>query len=170
MNASSLLFIFLILITNKSTSQKYETGVYERIDTIITLDLETNIEEIKIVKSMNVYIDADNCESLPKKFIAKICKAKVEQVKELSSLEFRCNGRFQRVWEGEWEIKSFNLVISKANQAPRTIDNLGSKFTKETQKVFAEMNSGELIAFEQITLVHRQKGLSKTAEFSLQIK
>lgn len=169
MKTSSLLFILLILIINKSTSQKYETGVYERIDTIVIFDPETNIEEIKIVKSMNVYIDADNCESLPKTFIAKTNKAKVAEIKELSDIEIRCNGKFQREWKGEWEIHSFNLVIYEAKQTPRTIANLGSYFTNETQMVLAEINSGELITFEQITLVHPQKGQA-TAGFSLQIE
>ncbi|MDQ3142141.1 MAG: hypothetical protein M3Q56_07835 [Bacteroidota bacterium] len=165
MKASSLIFILLILIITKSISQKYETGVYGRIDTIVTLDLDTNIEEVKIVKSMNVYIDADNCETLPKEFSAKTTKAEVAQVKELTDIEFRCNGEFQR----EWEIESFNLVINKMKNAPRTITNLGSNFTLETKKVLSEMNSGELIAFEQITLLHPKKGLA-TVGFSLQIK
>ncbi|MBK9722704.1 MAG: hypothetical protein IPO78_13995 [Saprospiraceae bacterium] len=169
MKTSSLLFILLILTTNLCTSQKYETGFNAGIDTIVTFDLETNIEVIKIVKYLNVFIDADNCESLPKKFIAKISMAAVAQVTELSAIEFRCNGKFQREWEGEWEIQSFNLVINKSKQAPRTIANLGSQFTEETKKVLAEISSGEIISFEQITLVHPQKGRT-TAGFSFRIK
>jgi hypothetical protein len=169
MKTSSLLFSLLIFIVNKNISQNYETGIYERIDTVVIFDPATNIEEIKIVKSLNVYIDVDNCESIPKKFVAKTSNVKVAQVKELSAIALRCSGKFQGNWNSEWTIQSFNMVIYRAKQAPRTIANWGSDFTPETRRALEEIKSGELIAFEQVVLVHKQKGLFTTG-FSLQIK
>ena len=102
----SLIFLLSldILINVECSSQKYKTDIYERIDTIITLDMETNIADTQIVKYTDVFIDAENCDSMSEHFIAKTCVTNKFRVKKLTALEFRCNGMFQREWEGEWEI------------------------------------------------------------------
>lgn len=169
MKTRSLLFLFLILSGAKGASQKMETGVYERIDTIITFDPQTQIEEIRIVKVNAVYMDAEFCEPLPKVFVAKRAEADLEQVKELSAIEFRCSGLYQREWAGEWKIQSFDLVIYKSNQATQTIANWGSDFTEETRKGLAGLDSGDLVSFERVILVHPQKGLM-TGGCSLLVK
>lgn len=118
MKFSPLLIILWIFNIQISNSQNYKTGISDRIDTITTFDPETKIEEIMVIKYSFVYLDADNCESLPKSFTAKANAIKFDLAKEISLLEFRCNGKFQAKGKGRWEIKSFNLVVYNANQSP----------------------------------------------------
>jgi hypothetical protein len=176
MKTTSLLFSLLIFIVNKNISQQYQTSIFERFDTIVIFDPETLVEEVRYVSSMNAIIEAGHCESLPKKFMAKTGRASIDEIKKLSAIELRCDGTVEMFWNVQsnkfdkvWEVQSFNLVVYKANQPPRTIVNWGSDFTPETKKALEEMKSGELITFEQIVLVHKQRGLF-TAGFSLQIK
>lgn len=159
MKTCMLLGILWIMGMSDSASQAFDARVYERIDTIITFDPQTLIEEIRIVKVNAVYMDTEFCEPLPKSFIAKRAKADLEQVKKLSAIEFRCSGMYQREWAEEWKIQSFDLVIYKLNQATKTISNWGSDFSEETRKGLAGLDSGDLVSFEQVILVHPQKGL-----------
>jgi len=169
MKTSAFLIILWIFNIQFSNSQNYETGINDRIDTLITFDPATNIEEIKVMKYSYMYLNAENCESLPKNLIGKTSVIKFALLKEISFLEFRCNGKFQAKAAGGWEVKSFNLVVNNTNQAPLKIANLGSELSAEAQKMLSELKSAERIAFEQITLAHPQKG-ETSAEFSLQIK
>ncbi len=169
MKISVPILVLFMLINNTSTSQNYNTGIYERIDSIITLDMETNITDTQIVPVISIFIDAENCDSLPLHFIAKTCGGDVAQLKKLSTIEFRCNGKFQRYWEDEWDIKAFNLKPTKRNQPIQSIINQGSEFGQELKEVLANLKSGENIVFENIILVHPKKG-TVAAEFLMQVK
>ncbi len=165
------LFYFLLLAVsiNNSSAQKCKSDVYKRIDTIIIYDPETKIESIKIVKSTNIYLDADNCEALPKNFMADTCKAVLSEAKDLSSIELRCKGKYQADWEKAWKIQSFSMVIHKSKQTTLSIDNSGAEFTSDTRNVFDKLNSGDLVEFSKINLVHPKNGMV-SASFVLQVK
>lgn len=156
----------LIASIAKVASQTYTSGVYNRVDSISIYDPETNLTESKIVKVNAIYLDASNCESLPAKFIAQDCSADEVLIKQLTEIEFRCNGMFQRNWEGEWNILSFNLVVYKDKHPPMTVFNQGSEFSDKTMRLLSTMKSWEHLKFARIILEHPQKG-SVIAGFSL---
>lgn len=158
MKAILVCCIFLIGSMNQGICQNFKSGVYDRIDSITVTDLETGLTESKIVKVNAIYLDASNCESLPAKFIAQDCSADEVLIKQLTEIEFRCNGMFQRNWEGEWNILSFNLVVYKDKHPPMTVFNQGSEFSKKTMRLLSTMKSGEHLKFARIILDHPQKG------------
>lgn len=167
----SLIFLlsFDILINVECSSQKYKTDIYERIDTIITLDMETNIADTQIVKYTDVFIDAENCDSMSGHFIAKTCVTNKSRVKKLTALEFRCNGMFQREWEGEWAIQAFNIKSRNKKQTSQATINQGSEFSPKVKEILSKVKSGDQIVFENIILEHPIKG-KVTAEFLMQVK
>lgn len=114
-------------------------------------------------------MNVDPCDSPAKLFIANESSATVSQIRELSSLEFRCNGQYQREWENEWKIVSFQMVLFKAKRSTKTLTNPGSQFTTENLNFLAELKPGDKIAFEKIILQHPQKG-EATAGFSLRVQ
>lgn len=169
MKTGSLLLFCVLLNVAKGSSQKIQTGVYERIDTIVTFDPQTLWEEIRIVKVNAVYMDAEFCEPIPDAFMAKRGQVDLSMARELNEMEFRCSGMFQREWAGEWEIQSFNLVLYKANQPHGTWANWGAEFTEEARKGLSGLAAGDLLSFEQVILVHPKEGL-KTGGCSLLVK
>lgn len=169
MKSSLCSIVPFILISYNSNSQQSNTDIYDRRDSVVTLDMEKNITDTKIIKYTVVFIDAENCNSLPLHFIAKTCRADVAQLKKLSAIEFRCNGIFQRYWEDEWDIKAFNLRTTKKNQSIQSIINQSSEFGQEIKEVLVNLKSGENIVFENIILVHPKRGTA-AAEFSMQVK
>lgn len=168
MKAILVCCILLISGMNKSISQNFITGVYDRIDTTTVTDLETGLTDSSISKVIGLFLDAANCDSLPIKFKAQDCSAEEAQVRLLKAIEFRCNGILQRAWEGEWNIESFNLVIYKAKQPPRTIHNMGFEFTDKARKLIANIKSGEKLKFDRIIINHPLKG-QVIAGFSLHV-
>jgi len=166
MKAILVCCILLIGSMNQGMSQNFKSGVYDRIDTMTVTDLETGLTDSSVAKVIYIYLDAANCDSLPLKFKAQDCSADIAQVRQLTVIEFRCNGIYQRAWEGEWNIESFNLIIYKAKQAPRMIHNMGSEFTDKTRKLLSNIKSGEKLKFNRIKIKHPLKG-QVIAGFSL---
>ncbi len=158
-----------VLLYYGAYGQMCKTGLYERIDTIVIFDPETHVEVTRIEKAMSVYFDANQCDSLPDKMIAKTTPAKLSEVSNLASLEFRCGGLYQRPWEEEWKIESFKLVKYRANKRGQSILNVGSEFSKETKEFLRKLNSKDILGFVEIKLVHVQKGRA-SGEFKLKLR
>ncbi len=169
LNPSVFVSLFIVLLfTQKSVAQTFETGVYDRIDTIIIFDPETHIEQIEISKIASLYIDASQCDSLPKVFKAKGVNISKAISKELSALEFRCRGLAQLDWKGDLEVESFKILFYRRNKVTRVLFNKGAFFTEEVRKEIGKMSSGNRIVLKQILLAKQQKPIS-TGEFTLNI-
>ncbi len=170
MKLSLIILVHLVILINvECSSQQYKTGIYDRIDSIVTLDMETNITDTQIVNYTDVFIDADNCESLPQHFIAKPCVTNKVRVKKLTALEFRCNGMFQREWEGEWTIHAFSIKSMSKKQTNQATINQGPEFSPDAKEIVSKLKSGDQLVFENILLEHPIKG-KVTAEFIMEVK
>ncbi|MBK9107583.1 MAG: hypothetical protein IPM92_04165 [Saprospiraceae bacterium] len=169
MKVSILLFALIISTSYFGISQNLLTSVAERIDTIVVYDTETKIEEIKILHITFAQLDADFCDSFHQNFKATSSYLSVTQARNLSTIDLNCNGLLQKQWDGDWEIKSFELILKKPNQVQRKITNKGWNFNEETKMLLTEVNQGDILAFEQIQLAHPKKGHA-SLRFMMEVK